>query len=109
MVVSAASAADKVRVRLQNRTTGYPDFNRPLVARLQSEAGVAPMGRGGFPGRYRSLNSSYEYAGAMYATALSEEDGVDRVVLRISGEYRQENYDRLECGREKLLTEAGAD
>ena len=108
VVVPTADAADEKRVRLQNRTTGYADFYRPLVARLQSEAGISPMGRGGFRGRYRSFSSGYEYSGAMYATALGEGDGLDRVALRIYGKNRSELHERLERVRETLLAEAGA-
>ncbi len=108
VVVPTGSAGEGERERLQNQSTGYAYFYRPLVSRLRSAAGIEPMGRGGFRGRYRSFSSGYESDGAMYATAL-DENGRDKVALRIAGENSRALHSKLERAREGLFAAGKAD
>ena len=55
--------------RKKTTSTYYAEFYRPVIAGLRS-AGLAPVGRGGFRGRYRSFQTGYDKV--VYSAGLQQ-------------------------------------
>ena len=84
--------------------TYYADFYRPVVAQLR-RAGLPPVSRGGWRGRWRSFETGYSQV--VYAAGLSE----DRAwaFLSVNGAENQGIYHALTQHRGQIDVELGGD
>ncbi len=80
-----------------NANTRYADFYRPIKAKL-SQAGLNPMGRGGFRGSWRSFQSGYP--DIVYAARLTEDEAW--AFLAVYGTNEKRTYKALGQHREKI-------
>lgn len=80
--------------------TLYAEFYRPLVARL-ARNDLHPVGKGGWRGRYRSFQTGH--AGAVYGTALDQNEEKLRVGFFLDETYRRERRAALR-ERESAIT-----
>ena len=90
--------------------TAYADFYRPLADRLRREAGIVPVGKGGWRGRYRSFRTGYEEQGIVYYLALYPTGAGQPGAwagFQAGGEHRKELYDRLHDCRAEMQNRMG--
>ena len=85
-----------------NANTRYADFYRPIRAQL-SQAGLDPVGRGGWRGSWRSFQSGY--SGIDYVTRLTGNEAW--ALLRIYGNKQEAIHEALTQQRGKIDARLG--
>lgn len=78
--------------------SAYANFYRPVAERLRQEAGIIPVGKGGWRGRYRSFRTGYEEQGIVYYLSLDQTTTGDPGAwagFQVWGRHSEEFYEAL--------------